>query len=66
MVAETAHINDINNEEDPTRLFKVYSKKHKLFINCVSYHQYFSMDQIEKRAHTLFSAGNSKFGAAFA
>ena len=66
MVAETACINDINNKEDPTRPFKVYSKKHKSFINCVLYHQYFSMDQIEKRACTLFAAGNSKFGAAFA
>ena len=66
MVAETAYINDINNKEDPTRPFKVYSKKHKSFINCVLCHQYFSMDQIEKRAHTLFAAGNSKFGATFA
>ena len=27
MVAEMAYINDINNKEDPTRPFKVYSKK---------------------------------------
>ena len=38
MVTEMAYINDINNKEDPTRPFKVYSKKHKSFINCVLYY----------------------------
>ena len=31
----------------------------------VPYNQFTSMDQIEKQSHTLFSGGNSKFGAYY-
>ena len=66
MVAEITYINDINNREDPTRPFKVYSKKHDSFVNVVLFLEFISMDQIEKRSYTLFAGGNSKFGATCA
>ena len=65
MITESTFLEDWNIREDPTKPFKACSKQHKSFINIVCYDQCMSMDQIEKRAHTLFSGGNSKFGAYF-
>ena len=46
VVSEITYINDINNREDPTRSFKVCSKKHDSFVNVVLLLEFISMDQI--------------------
>ena len=66
VIGEITYINDINNREDPTRPFKVYSKKHDKFVNIVLFLELISMDQIEKCSCTLFAGSNSKFGATYA
>ena len=66
IIEEVTYINDINVREDPTKPFKVYSKKYKAFVHIVLFLEFISMDQLEKRSYTLFADGNSKFGATYA
>jgi len=66
IVREVTYINNINVREDPTKSFKVYSKKYKAFVHVVLFLEFISMDQLEKRSYTLFADSNSKFGATYA
>ena len=52
MIAKTTYINDINNREDRTMLFKVYSKLNNSFA--VLRMQFASMDQVENNLACYF------------
>ena len=45
--------------------FKICSKNQNTYIQVVLLLQFISMDQLEKRLHTLFSGGNNKYEATY-
>ena len=63
--AETTYVEEINKLEKLRAPKKVHSRKHGRCASVVLKCSYASMDQIEKRALTLLSAGNRDWGHIF-
>ena len=63
MINETTHIKEFNRRENPANPFKVCSKIDGGCTWAILHLLFTSMDQLEKRSYTLFSGGNSKYGA---
>ena len=58
ITTETTHIEEMNKLQDPFNPIKVCSKDCGRYTSVVLLCGFISMDQIEKRSYTLFSAGN--------
>ena len=65
IVNETTYTEEMNKLQDPFNPTKVHSKDCGRYTSVVLLCGFISMDQIEKRSYTLFSAGNGDWGAIY-
>ena len=64
MIVKISYPSDMNEKEDLSMPFKVYSKNIALMFRFLLL-KFISADQLEKRSHALFSGRNKKHGATY-